>query len=136
MTLLARDISGTDANDAAWAALPCAWTGPVQVALRAGGALPAIGSLPALADGWRFADITQPVRNPTGPLDPRLSRVVTFDVDLGALLGPPQVPAVPRRLMLVAVIHTQVDPVDMTGGTLRTVVLANRFVALRSLEVV
>ncbi len=136
VTLLARDVSGNDANDAAWAALPCAWTGPVQVALRAGGPLPAFGSLPALADGWRFADITQPVRNPTGPLDPRLSRVVTFDVDLGAMLGPPQVPAVPRRLMLVAVIHTQADPVDMTGGNLRAVVLANRFVAARSLEVV
>ena len=136
VTLLARDISGTDANDSTWAALPCAWTGPAQGVLRAGGALPAFGSLPALADGWRFADTTQPVRNPTGPLDPRLSRVVSFDVDLAALLGPPQVPAVPRRLMLVAVIHTQADPVDMTGGTLRAVVLANRFVAARSLEVV
>ena len=136
VTLLARDISGTDADDSAWAALPCAWTGPVQVALRAGGALPAFGSLPALADGWRFADSTQPVRNPSGPLDPRLSRVVSFDVDLGAMLGPPQVPAVPRRLMLVAVIHTQADPVDMTGGNLRPVVLANRWVTARSLEVV
>jgi hypothetical protein len=134
--LLAREVSGNDANDTAWAALPCAWTGPVQAALSAGGALPAIGSLPALADGWRFADTAHPVRNPRGPLDPRLSCVATFEVDIGALLAPPPVPAVPRRLLFVAVIHTQADPVDMTGGTLRSVVLANRFVAARSLEVV
>ena len=121
VTLLRRDVSGT--ADAAWAALPSAWTSPVQALLRNGGALP------ALADGWTFADTAQAVRSPDGPVDARLSRVVTFDVDF-------TVPAATTRVLLVAVVHSDVDRATLAAGTLQSVVLGQRFVALRSVEIV
>ena len=121
VTLLRRDVTGT--ADAAWAALPCAWTAPVQTLLRNGGAPP------ALADGWSFADAAQAVRSPAGPVDARLSRTVAFDADLSA-------PAATRRVLFVAVVHSDADPVTLAGATLQAVVLGNRFVALRSVDVV
>lgn len=120
VTLLRRDVSGT--ADPAWAALPCAWTAAVQTLLRNGGATP------ALADGWSFADAAQPVRSPAGPIDARLSRSVAFDTDFSTL-------AATARVVLVAVVHSDADPVTLTGATLQAVVLGNRFVALRSVEV-
>ncbi len=119
VTLLRRDVSGT--GDGAWSALPCPWLAPVQQLLRNGGALPALG------DGWTFADAAQAVRSPPGPVDARLSRVVTFDADLSPL-------AAAARVLLVAVVHSDVDPVTLAGASLRTVVLGSRFVALRSVE--
>ena len=121
VTLLRRDVTGS--ADPAWAALACAWTGPVQNLLRNGGATP------ALADGWSFADAGQAVRSPPGPVDARLSRVVSFDVDF-------TVPAATTRVVLVAVVHSDADPVTLAGATLQSVVLGNRFVALRSVEVI
>ena len=120
-TLLRRDVTGT--ADPAWAALAAAWTGPVQTLLRSGGATP------ALADGWSFADSGQAVRSPAGPVDARLSRTVTFDVDFSTA-------AAATRVLLVAVVHSDVDQVTLAGATLQAVVLGNRFVALRSVEVV
>ncbi|HEV7578662.1 MAG TPA: hypothetical protein VGO85_21715 [Caldimonas sp.] len=119
VTLLRRDVTGS--ADPAWAALPCAWTAAVQALLRSGGATP------ALADGWTFADAAQPVRSPSGPIDARLSRTVSFDADFSGL-------AAAARVLLVAVVHSDVDPVTLAGATLQTVVLGNRFVALRSVE--
>ena len=101
VTLLRRDVSGT--ADPAWAALPCAWTAAVQTLLRNGGATP------ALADGWTFADAGQAVRSPAGPIDARLSRAVTFDADFSTL-------AATARVVLVAVVHSDADPVTLTGG--------------------
>src|SRR6185295_10229087 len=121
VTLLRRDVTGT--ADPAWAALAAAWTGPVQTLLRGGGANP------ALADGWTFADTGTAVRSPNGPVDARLSRTVTFDVDFSAT-------AAAARVLLVAVVHSDADPVTLAGATLQAVVLGNRFVALRSVEVV
>jgi hypothetical protein len=37
---------------------------------------------------------------------------------------------------VVAVVHSDADPVTLAGATLRAVVLGNRLVALRSVEVV
>jgi hypothetical protein len=69
------------------------------------------------------------VRSPPGPVDARLSRVVAFDDYL-------TVPAATTRVVLVAVVHSDVDPVTLAGATLQAVVLGNRFVAPRSVEVV
>jgi len=121
VTLLRRDVTGT--ADPAWAALAAAWTVPVQALLRGGGANP------ALADGWSFADTGTAVRSPSGPVDARLSRAVTFDVDFSTT-------AAAARVLLVAVVHSDADPVTLAGATLQAVVLGNRFVALRSVEVV
>ena len=121
VTLLRRDVTGT--ADPAWAALATAWTVPVQTLLRSGGANP------ALVDGWSFADTGTPVRSPSGPVDARLSRTVTFDVDFSAA-------AAATRVLLVAVVHTDADPVTLAGATLQAVVLGSRFVALRSVELV
>ena len=121
VTLLRRDVTGT--ADPGWAALAAAWTVPVQALLRGGGANP------ALADGWSFADTGTAVRSPSGPVDARLSRTVTFDVDFSTT-------AAAARVLLVAVVHSDADPVTLAGATLQAVVLGNRFVALRSVEVV
>jgi hypothetical protein len=123
VTLLRRDVTGT--ADPAWRRYRAHGPRRVQTLLRNGGAAP------ALADGWSFADVdaAQRVRSPPGPVDARLSRVVTFEVDL-------TVPAATTRVVLVAVVHSDVDPVTLAGATLQAVVLGNRFVALRSVEVV
>lgn len=123
LTLLMRNVTGT--ADPAWAALPCAWTAAVQTLLRSGGAVP------ALADGWSFADTGTTVRSPAAAVDARLSRTVTFDIDLRAL-------AAPARVLLVAVAHSSVDVVTLPGAspTLQNLVLGTRFVALRSVEIV
>ncbi|MEO8297311.1 MAG: hypothetical protein ABI574_05830 [Burkholderiales bacterium] len=120
VTLLRKDVTGT--LDAAWATLPCAWTAAVQALLRTG------GGAPALADGWTFADTTQAVRSPAADVDARLSRTVSFDVNLTGL-------ATATRVLLVAVVHSDADPVTLTAGNLQAVVLGNRFVGVRSLEV-
>ena len=119
VTLLMRDVSGT--ADPAWATLAAAWTVPVQTLLRNGGALP------TLADNWAFADATQAVRSPTADVDARVSRVVAFEVDFSAL------PAAVSTVLLVAVVHSDVDQVTLAAGNLQSVVLNDRWVALRSI---
>ena len=121
VTLLRKDVSGTGAG--AWAALPCPWLAAVQQLLRNGGAVP------ALSDGWSFADAAQAVRSPAGPVDARLSRVVSFDADFSAT-------AAAARVLLIAVVHSDADPATLVGASLQTVVLGCRCVALRSVEVV
>ena len=121
VTLLRRDVTGT--NAAAWAALAGGWAAPVQSFLRTGGATPA---LPA---GWTFADATTPVRSPAGAVDARLPRAVTFDVDFTGL-------ATGTRVLLVAVVHSTVDPTTLPGSALQNLVLGTRFAAVRSLEIV
>ena len=69
------------------------------------------------------------MRSPSGPVDARLSRTVTFDVDFSTA-------AAAALVLLVAVVHSDADPVTLAGATLQAVVLGNRFVALRSVEVV
>jgi len=125
VTLLRRDVTGT--NAAAWAALAGVWAAPVQAFLRGGGAPPA---LPA---GWSFADAATPtpipVRSPAGDVDARLPRAATFDVDFTGL-------ATGTRILLVAVVHSTVDPVTLPGSALQNLVLATRFAAVRSVEIV
>jgi hypothetical protein len=125
VTLLRRDVTGT--NVAAWAALAGTWAAPVQTFLRSGGAPPA---LPA---GWSFADAATPtpipVRSPAGPIDVRLPRVATFDVDFTGL-------ATGTRVLLVAVVHSTIDPVTLPGSALQNLVLGTRFAAVRSVEIV
>lgn len=119
VTLLMRNVSGS--VDTAWAALATAWTAPVQNLLRNGGALP------VLADGWSFADAGTAVRSPSADVDVRLSRVVTFNVNLA-------LPVPTTTLLLVAVVHSTADPVTLAGATLRDVVLGCRHVAARSVS--
>ena len=59
----------------------------------------------------------------------RLPRAVTFNVDFSTLKKP-------ARVLLLAVVHSQVDPVTLPNQSLQSLVLGTRFVALRSLEIV
>jgi len=125
VTLLRRAVTGVAAIGAA---LPVAWVAAVQAAVRAAATpLP----LPALADGWTFADETaaQAVRSPAAELDVRQSRTITFDVDLRGL-------AVGDRVMLVAVVHTNADPATLpAAANLQALVLGCRFVSARCIEI-
>jgi hypothetical protein len=120
-TLIRRDVSGT--NAAAWASLAGTWTGLVQTFLTGG------GGAPALPAGWTFADAASPVRSPAADVDARLPRAVTFDVDLTGL-------AKATRVLLVAIVHSSVDPVVLPGSQLQNLTLGTRFVAVRSVEIV
>jgi hypothetical protein len=121
VALLRFDATGVPAN--AWDVLLTDWRGPVTTLLTAGGAAP------ALPNSWTFADAAQPVRSPASPVDARLPRAVTFDVDFtGVARG--------TRFLLAAVVHSAADPVTLPDETLQPLVLGSRFVALRSLEIV
>jgi hypothetical protein len=121
VTLIRFDATGVPAN--AWDVLLTDWSGPVQTLLTAG------GPAPALPNGCTFADAAQPVRSPAGPVDARLPRAVTFDVDFtGQATG--------KRFLLVAVVHSSVDNVALPSETLQPLVLGSRFAALRSVEIV
>ena len=73
----------------------------------------------------------QAVRSPAGPGSTRGCRAsATFDADFSATA------AAGRRVLLVAVVHSDADPATLAGASLQTVVLGSRFVALRSVEVV
>jgi hypothetical protein len=121
VTLLRRDVSGTDSPQ--WAAIAGGFTAAVQTFLRNGGAAP------ALPDGWTFADTASPRRQVSGDVDARIPRAATFNVDLSTLKKP-------ARVLLLAVVHSQVDPVTLPNQSLQSLVLGTRFVALRSLEIV
>ncbi|HSD29374.1 MAG TPA: hypothetical protein VLL75_18870 [Vicinamibacteria bacterium] len=99
------------------------WRGPVATLLTTGGAVP------PLPNNWAFADAAQPVRSPASPVDARLPRAVTFDVNFtGVAKG--------TRFLLVAVVHSAIDPVTLPDETLQPLVLGSRFVALRSVAIV
>lgn len=121
VTLLRRDVART--GQAAWAALPGDWTALVQAFLIAGG-----GAAPALPAGWTFADAATPIRDASGPIDARLPRATTFDVDFRGV-------AAGTRILLVAVVHST-DQVVLPAQTLQTLTLGTRFVAVRSVEIV
>jgi hypothetical protein len=125
VTLLRRTVTGV-ANIGA--ALPVAWVAAVQAAVRAA-ATPS--PLPVLADGWTFADeaAALAVRSPAADVDVRLSRTVSFDVDLRGL-------AAGDRVMLVAVVHTDADPATLpAAANLQALILGCRFVAARCVEI-
>jgi hypothetical protein len=123
VTLLRRDVSGT--NSAQWATIAGGFTTQLQAFLINGGATP------VLPDGWTFADMDagHVVRNPAGDVDARLPRAATFTVDLHSL-------AAGNRVLLLAVVNSGADPVQLPNVNLQTLVLGTRFVGLRSLEIV
>jgi len=59
------------------------------------------------------------VRSPSGPLAARLSRTVTFDVNFSATVA-----AV--RVLLVAVVHSDANPMTLAGATPQAVELGSR----------
>jgi hypothetical protein len=121
VALLLFDATGVPGN--AWDVLLTAWRDPVVNLIKNGGATP------ALPNSWQFADGTTPVRSLSGPVDARLPRAATFTVDFTqAKAG--------TRFLLVAVVHSVVDPVSLPDVTLQPLVLGTRFVALRSVEIV
>ena len=121
ITLLRRDVTGTDSSS--WTAIAGGFTAAVQTFLRNGGAPP------ALPDSWAFADATTPVRPASGDVDARLPRSATFTVDFRGLHAQ-------ARVLLLAVVHSTVDPVTLPNQSLQSLVLGTRFVALRSIEIV
>jgi hypothetical protein len=69
------------------------------------------------------------VRSPAGDVDARLPRAVTFDTDFtGQAAG--------KRFLLVAVVHSVIDPAVLPGSALQVLVLGTRFAAVRSVEIV
>ena len=54
---------------------------------------------------------------------------MTFDTDFtGQATG--------KRFLLVAVVHSVIDPVTLPGSALQALVLRTRFAAVRSVEIV
>jgi hypothetical protein len=84
------------------------------------------GPIPA---PWVVADATRSVRQPTRPVDARMPRAVTFDVDFSGL---PAANA-PAQLLL-AIVHAASDELteaSLVGGTLRDLVLNCHHVAAK-----
>jgi len=69
------------------------------------------------------------VRSPSGPLDARLSRTVTFDVNFSATVA-----AV--RVLLVAVVHSDANPMTLAGADAAGGRARQSVIALRCVEVV
>jgi hypothetical protein len=90
------------------------------------------GPATAIPVPWQVADAAFGVRNPSHPLDARLPRAVTFDLDLTSMPGAPA-----PGLLLLAVVHATGDELtvgQMTGGTVRELVLNCHHVAAKILE--
>ena len=121
---------------ATWAALPTIAlpADPALTALRAaltalpvgGGALPPALALPG---GWGAADVGVAIRRPDRDIATGAPAIVTFDVNFSAA-------AAGTRWMLVALAHSAVDPLALTGATLSAVILGSRHAAARSVQVV
>jgi hypothetical protein len=80
-----------------------------------------------LPDGWLIAG-TQRVLSPRLDVDARNPRVVTFDVNFGALTG------AKRHFVLLAIVHSEPDPVTvdtLTGANLQELILFSHHVAAR-----
>jgi hypothetical protein len=121
VTLLRFDATGVPGN--AWDVILTDWRPAIEDLLKVG------NSIPALPTGWEFADGFTPRRSLNAAVDARLPRAATFEVDFStAKKG--------KRFLLVAVVHSVVDPVSLPDQTLQPLVLGTRFVALRSVEIV
>jgi len=80
-----------------------------------------------LPDGWLIAG-TQRVLSPRLDVDARNPRVVTYDVNFGALTG------AKRHFVLLAIVHSEPDPVTvdtLTGANLQELILFSHHVAAR-----
>ena len=125
------------ANAAQWAGLATIGLPgdqPTLDALRAalnavpagGGAIPAQLALPA---GWGPADVGVAIRRPDRALATGAPAIITFDIDFSAA-------ARGSRHMLIAIAHSAIDPLTLTGATLSTMILGNRHAAARSIQIV
>ena len=122
VTLLRRPILDTEAQ---WKTVAISGTWKTRVTqLLSAATVPAGFTLP---DGWVIAD-TQRVLSPRRDVDARNPRVVTFDVNFGALTG------ARRHFVLLAVVHSDPDPVTvdtLTGANLEELILFSHHVAAR-----
>ena len=122
VTLLRRPILDTEAQ---WKTVAISGTWKTRVTqLLSAATVPAGFTLP---DGWVIAD-TQRVLSPRLDVDARNPRVVTFDVNFGALTG------ARRHFVLLAVVHSDPDPVTvdtLTGANLEELILFSHHVAAR-----
>ncbi len=80
------------------------------------------------ATGWRFADSTTPYRNPPSAVDVRLPQVVQFNTDF-VVLG-----FSPNKICAAAFVSAPGDPLTSTETTLTTLMMADKHVAMRTLE--
>jgi hypothetical protein len=90
------------------------------------------GPATAIPAPWQVADPAFPVQHPRQPVDARLPRAVTFDVDLRSLPAP-NTPSV----LLLALVHAVGDELtvgQMTGATVRELVLSCHRVAAKILN--
>ncbi|HEY7487645.1 MAG TPA: hypothetical protein VH912_24540 [Streptosporangiaceae bacterium] len=121
------------ASPADWAAMPVPWTGTVVDLLRNNGMPPPGWTQPAapwMVGGGNVPSRTPSgplFRRPTGPVDPRTPRAVTFDLDFTG--APPF-----STWVVVAVVHSAPDPVALFSTTLQELALNNWHVAVRTVE--
>jgi hypothetical protein len=120
-------------NTPDWATMPVPWTADVVALLHNNGVPPSGWTQPAAP--WLVGSGTVPsrtavgplFRRPTGPVDPRTPRAVTFDLDFAGA-------GATSAWVVVAVVHSAADPVVLNGATLQDLVLNNRHVAVRTVE--
>ena len=126
VTVLMLAVAVADSTNAgAWAALP------IPALLKQGIVDVLHGSATAVPGPWVVADTTHPVLHPTGTLEARTPRSVTFEVDLSTQLG--------TRMLFLAAVRSSADDVqvaNLTGATLQDLVLGCHSVAVRSLFVI
>jgi len=122
VTLLRRTLG---ADQTTWPGLPIAADWKAKVVQLIGGASP------AFPDSWTVADAAHPTQPAPGPLDARLPRGVTFDVNFTGATPP-------ARFVLLAVVHSAPDPVtagSLIGDTLQDLILKSHQVAARVVEI-
>jgi hypothetical protein len=118
--LLRRTLDGAE-DAGANVALTDAWKTAVEQHFA--------GATPALPDNW---EVVGALAHPSGPLDARIARVVTFELNLVPV-------TVGSVILLLAVVSSTVDAVtaaSLTGSTVRDLVLGCRHVAAKTLLLV
>ncbi|MBV9763756.1 MAG: hypothetical protein JOZ48_02835 [Acidobacteriaceae bacterium] len=81
------------------------------------------------ATGWFFADGTNPFRTLSGGVEARLPQVVQYNVDISV------VPNSPGKIYAAAFVTTGADPLTTANTDVNALVMADKHVAIRTMEV-
>jgi len=79
--------------------------------------------------GWFFADATNPFRTLPGTVQARLPQVVQYNVDISV------VPDSPGKIYAAAFVTTDTDPLATANTDVNVLVMADKHVAVRTLNV-